>query len=287
MSASVYLCCCGHMFIRLLFTIRKCKDYYEILGVAKDCSEDDLKKAYKKLALKFHPDKNKAPGATEAFKAIGNALAVLTDTEKRRRYDQFGAEADRVPRHSHGNYEYDYSRGFEGDISAEELFNMFFGGAFQPGHSRRMNTRHSHTRTQFNTNFQDRSEQPYALLLQLSPILFMILLSLISSLLMSDPFYSLQPDHKYSHERRTHNLAIPYYVKPGFSTDYKGSIRQLEQSVEEDYLSTLRSNCFRERSYKENMLWRARNFHDSRLYQKAQDMKTPSCDRLQNIYSGG
>jgi len=52
----------------LVCRIRKCKDYYEILGVAKDCSEDDLKKAYKKLALKFHPDKNKAPGATEAFK---------------------------------------------------------------------------------------------------------------------------------------------------------------------------------------------------------------------------
>ena len=52
----------------LLFRIKKCKDYYEILGVEKDASETDLKKAYRKLALQFHPDKNKAPGATEAFK---------------------------------------------------------------------------------------------------------------------------------------------------------------------------------------------------------------------------
>lgn len=55
-------------YIRFYFRIKSCKDYYQILGVEKTASEDDLKKAYRKLALKFHPDKNHAPGATEAFK---------------------------------------------------------------------------------------------------------------------------------------------------------------------------------------------------------------------------
>ncbi|XP_070804356.1 dnaJ homolog subfamily B member 14 isoform X2 [Pituophis catenifer annectens] len=50
-------------------SIKKCKNYYEVLGVSKDAGEEDLKKAYRKLALKFHPDKNHAPGATEAFKS--------------------------------------------------------------------------------------------------------------------------------------------------------------------------------------------------------------------------
>jgi DnaJ family protein B protein 12 len=53
------------------------KDYYEILGVEKDASDSDLRKAYKKLALQFHPDKNRAPGSTEAFKGLFNHPAVL------------------------------------------------------------------------------------------------------------------------------------------------------------------------------------------------------------------
>ena len=58
------------------YRVRKSKDYYEILGVSKDASDSDLKKSYRKMALQFHPDKNKAPGAGEAFKSIGNAYAV-------------------------------------------------------------------------------------------------------------------------------------------------------------------------------------------------------------------
>uniref|UniRef100_A0A4W6D5F6 DnaJ heat shock protein family (Hsp40) member B12a n=1 Tax=Lates calcarifer TaxID=8187 RepID=A0A4W6D5F6_LATCA len=98
-------------------------NYYQILGVEKTASEEDLKKAYRKLALKFHPDKNHAPGATEAFKAIGNAYAVLSNAEKRRQYDQYGEERSHPSRHRH-------HRDFEADISPEDLFNMFFGGGF-------------------------------------------------------------------------------------------------------------------------------------------------------------
>ena len=63
------------------------KDYYKVLGVEKDASENDLKKAFKRRAVKVHPDKNPAPRATEAFKKVNAAMACLTDPQKRRQYD--------------------------------------------------------------------------------------------------------------------------------------------------------------------------------------------------------
>ncbi len=68
------------------------KDFYKILGVTKDATPEEIKKQYKKLALKWHPDKNKNnPEAEQKFKDIAEAYAVLSDAEKRRNYDQFGS----------------------------------------------------------------------------------------------------------------------------------------------------------------------------------------------------
>lgn len=68
------------------------KDYYKILGIAKGASEDDVRKAYRKMALKFHPDKNKSAGAEEKFKEIAEAYEVLSDKRKRDVYDKYGEE---------------------------------------------------------------------------------------------------------------------------------------------------------------------------------------------------
>jgi preprotein translocase subunit Sec63 len=65
-----FLSCFGENIVFFNFRIKKCKDYYEILGVDKDATDSDIRKAYKKLALQLHPDKNKCSGAAEAFKGL-------------------------------------------------------------------------------------------------------------------------------------------------------------------------------------------------------------------------
>lgn len=77
----------------LVSRIQRTKDYYDLFGVPKSATADEIKKAYRKLALQLHPDKNTAAGAEEAFKKVNKAWDVLSDKNKRATYDTFGAEA--------------------------------------------------------------------------------------------------------------------------------------------------------------------------------------------------
>lgn len=101
------------------------KDYYKILGIAKNASDEDIKKAYRKMALKYHPDKNKAAGAEEKFKQIAEAYEVLSDKKKRDIYDQFGEEGLKGGIPGNGPDGGTFSYTFHGDPRA--TFAQFFG----------------------------------------------------------------------------------------------------------------------------------------------------------------
>ena len=107
------------------------KDYYKILGISKSATAEEIKKSYRKLAMKYHPDRNKGDKDAEAkFKDVSEAYAVLSDSEKRKQYDMFGSE------------------GFQNRFSQEDIFRDFdFGNIFREfgfGHSGRNQNIFSH-----------------------------------------------------------------------------------------------------------------------------------------------
>lgn len=186
-------------------------DYYAVLGIKKTADADEVKRAYKKMALRFHPDKNQAPGADDAFKAVGTAFAALSDQEKRRRYDSMGVNAFS----SHQNA-FSSQGGFhQNDIPMEDILNMFFNvfadeGAMRFGGQQSMffyqfpqfrQFPQPHRRRHFSHNTYDEDMERrrrerrelydnsavITRLLQMLPIFLMVLLSFLSNLLFPQP----------------------------------------------------------------------------------------------------
>lgn len=136
------------------------KDYYQILGVSKNASSDEIKKAYRKLALQYHPDRNKSKEAEEKFKEVTRAYEVLSDSQKKQAYDQFGDAAftqgfggqgqQEGPFQQTGRYgpfTYTYTSGggaegfdFGGFSDPFEIFEQFFGRASPFGQRQRHST---------------------------------------------------------------------------------------------------------------------------------------------------
>lgn len=108
------------------------RDYYEVLGIQRSANKEEIKNSYRKLALQYHPDRNKSPGAEERFKEISEAYAVLSDDEKRKRYDTYGhVGAEEVFRGSEANFDEVFKdMGFGG---FRDIFEQIFGGGGRGG----------------------------------------------------------------------------------------------------------------------------------------------------------
>jgi curved DNA-binding protein len=105
------------------------KDYYQIMGIGRDASADDIKRAYRRLARKYHPDVSKEPNAEERFKEIGEAYEVLRDPEKRSAYDALGTRAPGEEFRPPPDWQFDYGGG-TGDAGLHsDFFEQIFGGA--------------------------------------------------------------------------------------------------------------------------------------------------------------
>src|SRR3954452_13170961 len=106
------------------------RDYYEVLSVGREASGDEIRRAYRKLALQFHPDRNPDDGAVERFKEIQEAYEVLSDQDKRSQYDRFGHVGDGMGAAGFG--------GFGKGFGIEDLFESFFGATVGGGRRQRV-----------------------------------------------------------------------------------------------------------------------------------------------------
>lgn len=253
--------------ITIVSEIKRKKDYYEILGLEKTCSVEDIRKAYRKLSLKVHPDKNKSPGSEEAFKKVSKAFQCLSDEENRKQYDLVGPDEPvyerRTARRGHTSNGFYYNA----DVDAEEIFrNFFFGG---------MNPRAT---TQFRGFSYGSGVGPemqggngsggIRTLIQLLPVLLIILLNFLPS---NEPVYSLSRTYGYDYVFTTQK-GVNFYVKSrNFEQEFPLNSQerlQLEEKVEYDYVSILSHNC---RLEIQRNQWG--------YYQQ----ETPNCDRLKQF----
>ncbi|KNC56276.1 DnaJ subfamily B protein [Thecamonas trahens ATCC 50062] len=216
-------------------------DYYAVLGVAKTASGKEIKKAYRKMALKLHPDKNTAPGAKEAFTSVQKAYDCLSDESRRSDYDSIGFDREDAAAAPRARPEYP----MHPDDIFEQLFRTHF--ARQSGHYRAGGR---------GGGFQ-RGRSPFAgsdggaftfNIAQMLPLLFVLVMVLLSATDSgaADPSYSLFRDATYAVPRFTRAEGIIYFVKPDFDASVATSASSLlavERQVASDWRAYLAAEC--------------------------------------------
>ena len=264
--------------------------HYRVLGIEQSADEAGIKKAYRKLALKLHPDKNSAPHADEAFKAVGLAYATLSDSQKRTIYDRYGEEDPDNRAGGMGG-----ARGggvhFNGqEVNPEDIFNMFFGGGMPGGMGGMggpgfrvyttgmggpgfafggMHPNMHRARRQQQQQQQQQQRQPEGILGQLAqflPLLMIIFLSFFNMPGQSSNgatggsrYFSLtrvNPFVNPLHTKLSRVKDIPYFVTDQFVRTIgrdRYQLSQVERMVEDSYKRYLIDECKNQKEYKQKL----------------------------------
>lgn len=201
--------------------------YYKTLGVSRDASEEVIRKAYRRLALVLHPDKNKAPKAEDAFKKVSRIASTLLDPQERRSYDIGGSEA--VEGRPHANAQRSNAR--QPDIvTAEDLFRVLFGHSLRDtGRSARA------SRSQ-----QQYQEHSFHSLVQFLPMLLLLLMMFLFNMMPQEGtqppvYYSFRQTREFPVPRTTQVHSVRYFVGEGFMQEIlpqPEKVRELERKVE-------------------------------------------------------
>lgn len=265
--------------LQLIRQIRRTNDYYAILGVQKACSVEEIRKAYRKLSLKVHPDKNKAPGSEEAFKKVCKAFKCLSEDDSRRQYNQAGLveEFEYNQQHNVGGRRRTRTTTrrrtghdlFDDEFDPDEIFRAFFGRGqmFRGSHAYRTpgggRTGGGQQREELHGGAVN-----FMLLLQILPFFVILLLAYLP---FSEPDYSLSKSYSYQIPKTTEKHGVEFYVKSSaFDDRYPpGSPDRanIENTVTNDYKTTLLRYCQIERQRRQ---W-------------SKNLPTPHCNRLHDL----
>ena len=232
---------------KLCKELLKKKDYYDILNLKKDATQDEIKRGYKKQAVKFHPDKNQSKLAEECFKKISEAYQCLSNPEKKSFYDKYGNEEEFKAKYYEANHRY-----YEEEVNPFEAFNMFFGNGFFPN-ARRMHYYYSNDN---NTNEGQVGNR--RTILQFFPVLILLLVYILpnlSYLFESKPLYQFTRNSAYNHKRRTTRNGVVFYVGDKFIKKYPKmkDFKFLEPTIEKEYLGFLYEDCSSVINYKNRL----------------------------------
>ncbi|XP_038874732.1 chaperone protein dnaJ 49 [Benincasa hispida] len=256
--------------VQLIRQIKTTEDYYRILGVEKTSSAEEIKRAYKKLSLKVHPDKNKAPGSDEAFKKLSKAFMCLSDDTLRRQYDHTGLVAQYEYNQQHNVRHRRRRTGhdlFEENFDPDEIFRAFFGQGNMFQTSRSYTYRTGGARSQQRTESAGGGPSLLIILLMLP----FLLICLLAYMPFPEPDYALHKNLSYSIPVITEKHGVEFFVKSSdFDVRYPlGSPgrAEIENSVLRDY---------------RNMVWRYCHVELQRR-QWNKNLPTPHCEKLNNL----
>ena len=275
--------------------ILSCKNLYDILNIPHDATQPDIKKQYRKFALKFHPDKCTAPRATDAFKAIGRSFSILSDPDKRRKYDVMGDETDNDMHRGGGGM---HSQFFE-EMDPFDLFaSMFMSGDLGGGFIRngrtfrnvRVNPRSGQRVYTYSTQHRHNNEpQEFNLgnILPLLPLLFLLLWSIFSNFIFTENSpYSFQQTNHYSLQRQLGETnSYVYYVHRDFEQEYNtlAEVKRVENSVLSDLLQYYGQRCQHDMALKRQRTYYTRLRGNTDDIREAENMATPGCSNLKEL----
>lgn len=244
-------------------------NYYEILNISREASQNDIKKAYRLLVRQIHPDKNNSPSANDAFTKVDKAYKCLSDENKKLHYDETGNDED---------FGFNMENMFTKDSFIIFFVQILENTIFFPSN----NLYKIFEKTETEAGFFEKKQKFF-------PIFLVLLLFLVTSVGTVKNVYSLDRTSQFNVEKITDNLGIQYFLTAEVDKNLNLIEKHtIDSSVEQAFLADLNKKCEKARNKKQNLLIRAKKsagFNGKVFENYAESLDMSACIRLEELIS--